>query len=45
LEKDMKKILTLVMVLSVIGSVIAGCGAPAAEGETKTDATKVEETK
>jgi hypothetical protein len=32
----MKKIFALVMVLGVIGSVMVGCGAPAAEGgETK----------
>ncbi|MFZ4506462.1 MAG: hypothetical protein ACOYON_02045 [Fimbriimonas sp.] len=38
-----KKIFTLVMVLTVVGGILAGCSAPA-EGE-KTDATKTEPAK
>lgn len=36
-----KKIFTLVMMLTLVGGILAGCSAPAAE-EPKADATKTE---
>ena len=40
-----KKIFAFAFAFAVIGGILAGCSQPAAEGETKPEATKTPETK